>query len=203
MYLDVDAEFRAATGSDTLATELAFGRGGPHPAVAVPLSDGRTVRIVGSIDRVDRLADGRLAVIDYKTGSSTRYSAVSQDAPLQNGELLQLPIYAHAARALLGDDSGEPVLAEYWFVLREPRRPRGYDVDPEVEQALDAALRVIVAGIDAGQFPARPSEPGFSIYTECEYCDPDGLGTMDTHRAWLRKRTAPELADYVALIGEQ
>src|SRR5439155_684289 len=83
---------------------------------------------------LDRLADGRLAVIDYKTGSSTRYSAVSQDAPLQNGELLQLPIYAHAARTLLGDDSGEPVLAEYWFVLREPRRPRGYDVDPEVEQ---------------------------------------------------------------------
>jgi ATP-dependent helicase/nuclease subunit B len=87
-------------------------------------------------------------------------------------------------------------------VLQEPRRPRGYDVDPEVEQALDAALRVIVTGIDAGSFPARPNEPGFSVYTECEYCDPDGLGTIDTYRTWLRKRAAPELADYVALIGE-
>jgi ATP-dependent helicase/nuclease subunit B len=202
VYLDFDADFRRVTGADTLATELAFGRGGPHPAVTVPLSDGRTVRIVGSIDRVDRLADGRLAVIDYKTGSSKSYSTVSHDAPLQNGERLQLPIYAHAARTLLGNGSAEPVLAEYWFVLQEPRRPRGYVVDPEVECALDAALRVIVSGIDAGWFPARPSEPGFSVYTQCEYCDPDGLGTTDSHRAWLRKRTAPELVDYVALIGE-
>jgi len=202
-YLDFDAEFRAATGADTLATELAFGRGGPYPAVAVPLSDGRTVRIVGSIDRVDRLADGRLAVIDYKSGSSTKFATISHDAPLQNGARLQLPIYAHAARTLLGDASAGPVLAEYWFVLKDPRRPRGYDVDSEVEDALDSALRVIVAGIDAGQFPARPIEPGFSLYTDCEYCDPDGLGTIDTHRTWLRKRTAPELAAYVALIGEE
>jgi RecB family exonuclease len=185
-----------------LATELAFGRRGPHPAVTVPLSDGRAVRIVGSIDRVDRLADGRLAVIDYKTGSSKYYADVSHDAPLQNGARLQLPIYAHAARSLLGDGSDPPVQAEYWFVLRDPRRPRGYAVDAEVERALDSALRVIVSGIDAGQFPARPIEPGFSLYTECEYCDPDGLGTSDTHRTWLRKRAAPELADYVALIGE-
>jgi len=161
------------------------------------------VRIVGSIDRVDRLADGRLAVIDYKSGSSTKFATISHDAPLQNGARLQLPIYAHAARTLLGDASAGPVLAEYWFVLKDPRRPRGYDVDSEVEDALDSALRVIVAGIDAGQFPARPIEPGFSLYTDCEYCDPDGLGTIDTHRTWLRKRTAPELAAYVALIGEE
>ena len=51
------------------------------------------------------------------------------------------------------------------------------------------------------RFPARPPEPGFSLFTECEYCDPDGLGTTDTHRAWLRKRDVAELVDYVALIG--
>jgi len=201
-YLDFDAEYRRASGADTVATELAFGRRGPHPAVTVPLSDGRAVRIVGSIDRVDRHADGRLEVIDYKTGSSKYFADVSHDAPLQHGARLQLPIYAHAARSLLGDGSDPPVRAEYWFVLRDPRRPRGYAVDAEVERALDSALCVIVSGIDAGQFPARPTEPGFSLYTECEYCDPDGLGTSDTHRAWLRKRAAPELADYVALIGE-
>src|SRR5262249_3840775 len=142
-------------------------------------------------------------VIDYKTGSSKSYSAVSQDAPLQSGARLQLPIYAQAARTLLGDASSPPLLAEYWFVLKEPRRPRGYYVDDEVEAELDAARSFIVAAIDAVRLPARPSEPGFSIYTECEYCAPDGLGTIDTHRAWLRKRTAPELADYLALIGEQ
>jgi RecB family exonuclease len=202
VLLDFDGRYRAEHGADTLATEFAFGRKGPHPAVAIPLSDGRTVRIVGSIDRVDRFADGRLAVIDYKTGSTRNYSGVSHDDPLLGGSLLQLPIYAHAARRLLGDGSSDAVRAEYWFVLREPTKPRGYDVDAEVEQVLDAALRVIVSGIDAGHFPARPPEPGFALFTECEYCDPDGLGTTDTYRAWLRKREVAELAGYLALIGE-
>jgi hypothetical protein len=71
-----------------------------------------------------------------------------------------------------------------------------------VEDALDDALCVIMSGIDAGQFPARPPEPAFSLFTECEYCDPDGLGTTDSYRAWIRKRAVPELAEYVALIGE-
>jgi len=202
VFLDYDAGYRAAHGADTLATELAFGRGGERDAIEVALSDGRSVRIAGSIDRVDRFADGRLEVIDYKTGRPNSYAKVSHDDPLLRGQLLQLPIYAHAARTFLGDGSREPVRAEYWFVLREPTKPRGYEVDGEVETALDAALRVIVSGIDAGHFPARPPEPGFSLFTECEYCDPDGLGTTDTHRAWVRKRDVPELADYVALIGE-
>jgi RecB family exonuclease len=201
VLLDFDGDYRAEHGADTLATEFTFGRDGPSPAVEIPLSDGRTVRIVGSIDRVDRFASGRLAVIDYKTGSTRNFNGVSHDDPLQGGSLLQLPIYAHAARQFLGGGSCDPVRAEYWFVLREPTKPRGYDVDAEVEHALDAALRVIVSGIDAGHFPARPPEPGFSLFTECEYCDPDGLGTADTHRAWLRKREVAELADYLALIG--
>ena len=36
---------------------------------------------------------------------------------------------------------------------------------------------------------------------QCPYCDPDGLGTTDRHRDWLRKVTAPELAGYLDLIG--
>jgi hypothetical protein len=75
-------------------------------------------------------------------------------------------------------------------------------VDAPVEAALDHALRVITSGIDAGVFPLRPREPGFQLWTECEYCDPDGLGTTDTHRAWLRKQAAPELAEYIDLIAQ-
>lgn len=202
-FLDFDAGYRAETGADTIATELAFGfRDGAHPRVEISCSDGRSVRILGSIDRVDRLADGRLAVIDYKSGSTSSYAKLSHDDPLLAGRLLQLPIYAHAARRLLGDGDGAPVHASYWFVLRDPKKPRGYTVDLEVEGALDEALRVVVGGIDAGLFPPRPREPGFQLYTECEYCDPDELGTTDTYRAWLRKRVAPELSDYLQLTGE-
>src|SRR4029079_14665830 len=105
VLLDFDGGYRTEHGADTLATAFAFGRDGSHPAVEIPLSDGRAVRIVGSIDRVDRFADGRLAVIDYKSGSTRNYTGVSHDDPLQGGSLLQLPIYAHAARHFLGDGS--------------------------------------------------------------------------------------------------
>jgi ATP-dependent helicase/DNAse subunit B len=200
--LDFDGGYRAENGADTIATELAFGlRGSEHPAIEITYANGRSVRIIGSIDRVDRLADGRLAVIDYKSGSTKAYAQLSHEDPVLAGRMLQLPIYAHAARTYLGERSAEPVHAAYWFVLREPKKPRGYTVDLEVEGALNDALQVILGGIDAGLFPQRPREPGFQVYTECDYCDPDELGTTDTYRAWVRKQVAPELADYLELAG--
>ena len=39
----------------------------------------------------DRLADGRLVVIDYKSGRSTAYVGLDHDDPLLHGHLLQLP----------------------------------------------------------------------------------------------------------------
>jgi ATP-dependent helicase/nuclease subunit B len=51
---------------------------------------GVQTRIV--LDRVDRLADGSCAVIDYKTGSSARPAAWMGERP----ELPQLPLYVHA-----------------------------------------------------------------------------------------------------------
>jgi ATP-dependent helicase/nuclease subunit B len=204
LFLDFDSTYRAEEGADTIATELGFGLArADHPALEIPCSDGRTVRVIGSIDRVDRLADGRLAVIDYKSGSANPYKKLSHDDPLLSGSMLQLPIYAYAARALLGEPGDEPIYASYWFVLREPKNPRGYVVDSPVAEALDRALRVIVDGIDGGVFVARPRVPGWSMWIECDYCDPDGLGTADGHREWTRKQDAPELAEYLELIGAE
>jgi len=202
LFLDVDGAYRIDHDADTIATELAFGRAGAaHAAVEIKCSDGRTVHMSGSIDRVDRFADGRLAVIDYKTGSTTPYLKMSPADPLLDGQLLQLPIYAHAARALLDADDDRPIRASYWFVLRDPKNERGYTVDGPIEDALDRALRIIVDGIERGIFIARPPAPGWHMWVECPYCDPDGLGTTDTHRAWRRKQHAPELADYCDLVG--
>jgi ATP-dependent helicase/nuclease subunit B len=200
-FLDFDGAYRVEEGADTIATELGFGRADDaYPALEIKCSDGRTVRIVGSIDRVDRFADGQLAVIDYKSGSTTAYKRLSHDDPLLSGSMLQLPIYANAARTLLGHDGDGPIRASYWFVLRDPKNPSGYVVDTPVADALDRALRVIVDGIDGGVFVARPRVPGWSMWIECEYCDPDGLGTADAHREWTRKQHAPELADYLEMI---
>ena len=69
---------RRATGRLTpVASELTFGRGGV-PGVEVPLGDGRTLRIRGSIDRVDEGPAG-LVVTDYKTGKSKSYKNLDAD----------------------------------------------------------------------------------------------------------------------------
>ena len=55
---------------------------------------GNEVRIAGKIDRIDRTADGRFIVFDYKTG---RMPSV---ADIDTGLNLQLPLYLLAAESL-------------------------------------------------------------------------------------------------------
>jgi ATP-dependent helicase/DNAse subunit B len=96
-FLVEDARVRDDFALHTVATELQFGLpGSSRPAVEVVVSAGRTVRFRGAADRVDCAADGTLWVIDYKTGRS---NGLDPDDPIARGTRLQLPVYAHAARA--------------------------------------------------------------------------------------------------------
>ncbi len=201
-FIDADATYREETGAETLATELGFGRRDPtRDAIEITCSDGRTLHLGGSVDRIDKWASGQYSVIDYKTGGHTSYKDLSHDDPLQGGERLQLPIYAHAVRAVYGLDRDVAVDSRYWFV-KEPRFRLGYLVDAPVEEALDHALIAIVDGIESGMFVARtPAPSGWKTWVECAYCDPDALGTTDRHRDWLRKLPAPELSAYLDLVG--
>ncbi|HWP35895.1 MAG TPA: PD-(D/E)XK nuclease family protein, partial [Thermodesulfobacteriota bacterium] len=118
-FLDEDARLRQRYGVTPFGVELRFGFPAgdgerPLPAPAWPLPGGGTVRFRGVIDRLDVAPDGRRAlVLDYKTGRIQEYQALDRDA-LDRGRRLQLPVYALAARALLGD--GAEVGAAYWFV---------------------------------------------------------------------------------------
>jgi RecB family exonuclease len=159
------------------------------------------LRLGGSVDRIDKWETGQFAVIDYKSGGQSSYKGLSHEDPLLDGRLLQLPIYAHAVRSLFGLDRDVAVDSSYWFI-KEPKNRRGYLVDAPVEAALDRALIAIVDGIEGGMFVGRaPAPGGWQTYVECPYCDPDGLGTTDRHRDWLRKVSAPELAGYLELVG--
>jgi hypothetical protein len=151
-------------------------------------------------DRVDRRADGRLVVIDYKTGSERSYKVIDQDDPLTEGQHLQLPVYAYAARAAFGGP-GSPVEAYYWFVGRGNNQRFGYDVDAPVDVAFATTVRTIVDGIESGVFPATPVQPAPTPFVPCRYCDPDGMGTADRWREWERKYDAPEMAIVHALAG--
>lgn len=187
----------AGRSAAPIATELAFGRRG-QPTADITLPDGRVVRFTGAIDRVDRSRFGQLLVTDYKSGKSTRYAKLASDNPTLGGKFLQLPVYAAAARMLLGGAS-TPIESAFRFV-GESTTDKGYVVDDAVMARFADDLAVIVDGITSGLFPSRP-EASSQVYTPCVYCDPDGFGTADLQRIWAEKRRDSRLATYLVLVG--
>ncbi|HEX6338259.1 MAG TPA: PD-(D/E)XK nuclease family protein [Jiangellaceae bacterium] len=197
--LDDDEKLRSGTGRQQVRSELAFGMRGADP-VEVSLPDGRAIKFRGSADRVDVDAGGAIVVVDYKTGSSSRFQGLGEDDPTHGGTKLQLPVYAHAARAQLGAPDA-PVSAEYWFLRKDRGKRIELPLTAEVHRAHGEALAVIAEGIAAGLFPHRPpKDDGYAGYIECEYCDPDRLGTNDHRARWSRKRHDPRLAAYLRLV---
>lgn len=106
--------------------------------------------VIGRIDRIDKLADGRVVITDYKTGKPQS----QEDAD----ESLQLSIYALAAREKWGYHADR--LAFYNLEENTSVITGRSDV-----QLREARLKVesVAANIAAGQFDAKPS---FS----CRFC---------------------------------
>ena len=82
-----------AEGSTVVGTEVGFGGG--HGDLVVTVGK-YALHVNGSIDRIDRLADGSLAIVDYKTGDIGKY----RDHPER---YVQPLLYTLAAEALLGE----------------------------------------------------------------------------------------------------
>lgn len=93
----------------SIAFEQTFGRGRSIPPVTVNTDQGQ-VFIEGKIDRVDLLEDGKVKIIDYKTGSE-KFSI--QEA--ERGYRLQLMLYLKAAQ----QEQREPA-GVFYFLIREP-----------------------------------------------------------------------------------
>lgn len=199
-FLTRDSRHRRAVGTSPYAVELAFGFDEGSPAVDVPLTDGRSLRIRGRADRIDLADDGTIHVIDYKTGKYDSYRGLREEAPIANGTRLQLPIYGLAARQHVGR-ADAPVRAEYWFATSRGRYERvGYAVTDDVLSTTASVLTTIVSSIERGVFAARPEkDKSTSIFIDCHVCDPDGLGTVDLRRSWDRKRHDPALHAYAEL----
>jgi superfamily I DNA/RNA helicase len=145
----------ATADSVPVAQEQVFGMRGQPPLVV--RGDGDEFRVRGFIDRVDRDADGRLCIIDYKSGSTP-----ISGRDLVEGRRLQIALYALAARdALALGDIGDGF---YWHItsaktssLKLKRFEGG------VNGALDTAIAHAfkhVAGVRAGRFPPSPPAAG-------------------------------------------
>jgi RecB family exonuclease len=195
VLLTDDERWRAEHDASVVASELRFGFDG-EPPVEIPIPSGR-VLLRGSADKVDLGKDGTIYVTDVKTGGFSRYEAIEDD-PVAAGTKLQLPVYAYAARARLGDSS-TPVEAAYWFVRKGGRRIPVPLTDEVAARYVDT-LDVIVSSIAAGYFPAKAPEIPDFLWVQCPYCNPDGIGHSEVRARWERKRHDPTLERLVRLI---
>ncbi len=203
-FLDVDEHVRAGLGvlpaDDGL--ERGFGTDG-RPPVEVDVGRDEPVRFRGRIDRVDRSPDGaRTVVYDYKTGTRRRYEALVDD-PVHGGRLLQLPVYALAARQQEGTDDA---IAAYWFTTDPPGSALlPVRLDDDTEERFVEVVSTIVDGIAQGCFPAYPGERSWDhralreTWASCRYCEFDRLCAVDRGVAWERIADDPAAAPFVAL----
>jgi ATP-dependent helicase/nuclease subunit B len=177
--------------------ELPFPR---KASVRFPVGEG-SIPVKGFIDRVDRTQDGRLVVIDYKTGSPGRYQKDKRAGPFNGGRHLQPAIYAAAAHQEL---IGEVARFEYRFPTE-----RGENEDVRYDAAELAAAGGIVAGlmrhVEQGAFP-----PTTDVH-DCTYCDyapvcrasSDGRKTVSPRAAWaeLHGESLEQYRDMIARRG--
>jgi ATP-dependent helicase/DNAse subunit B len=195
--LDDDERWRAGQNARVLASELAFGLDGrPEVLIAV---DGGELRFQGRADKVDQREDGALLVTDLKSGSARSFRDLSADNPVAGGEKLQLPVYAHAARARFGN-AQTSVEAMYWFVRKDHGKRVKVPLTDVVEQTYADTVGLIARSIAGGVFPARaPATPDYR-WVQCAFCNPDGLGHADVRARWEAMRLVPELRRYTRLV---
>jgi ATP-dependent helicase/DNAse subunit B len=123
---------------------------------------GDSFRLHGVIDRIDRAPDGRLRVIDYKTGGPSSFKRQAVEA----GKKLQLPLYALAARDAL--HLGQPADGFYWHVRQA--QPSDFTLQGSTGGPAAAMQRAAafaweaVQGIRAGRFAPTPPADGCPDY---------------------------------------
>ncbi len=160
-----------AVGREPVGFEVGFGtRGaaeeplGRAEPVTIDLGEDLRFLLRGSIDRVDRLADGSYEIVDYKTGRPWLPGGL--DATFAGGRQLQHALYTLAARDLLraADPAPRVSWGSYYFPTVRGRgelrrRPQG---DPALVRSVLADLLDVVA---AGAFVHTVDAE------DCRYCE--------------------------------
>jgi DNA helicase-2/ATP-dependent DNA helicase PcrA len=109
------------------------------------------VVVTGRIDQINRMADGEVEIVDYKTGRP-------RDAKKADADL-QLSVYALAAQEVLDLTPGRLV-----FYNLGTNEPVGSTRDKKTLAAVKQKIAEVADQIRAGEFSPKP---GFS----CGYCD--------------------------------
>lgn len=128
--------------ADKIAADLAKGRR-PVAAEIKGRAEIAGITLEGTADRIDRLGDGTIGIIDWKTGQPPSKRAVAAGFSLQLG-LLGLLASKEAFGAAL---AGAPSLFEYWSLAAGRSGTLGFETSP-------VGLDKHGQGIAAEDFPA-------------------------------------------------
>ncbi|MBC8086289.1 MAG: PD-(D/E)XK nuclease family protein, partial [Phycisphaerae bacterium] len=155
--LFVNSEHDAYTTQPWTTVALEFAFGSEHGAT-FPLDDNTSVRVHGRVDRVDKLEDGTLRLVDYKTGRS--FALDMKRGAFDGGRKLQLAVYSPAISQHF--DAAVSV-AEYRFPTQ---RGEGAVARADAE-LLELAPRIVRSMLDdvaAGRFVPTIDKD------DCAYC---------------------------------
>lgn len=141
---------------------FAFEKG--FSGVPIEVEGGRSFRLKGRIDRIDRTGPGTFRIIDYKSGNPSPFEGLEF---FGRGRIIQHALYAVAAEHLLVEEglAARPRMTEsgYFFPTR---RGEGREIlVPEFDRkTFRALLRDILALVSNGYFVRTPKD-------DCRFCD--------------------------------
>lgn len=144
---------------EVVALESSFGYDAGDEGATLPLDDGTSVRVHGRVDRVDRLRDDTLRLVDYKTGRS--FELDTRRGAFDGGRKLQLAVYSPAVSRQF---DAVVSVAEYHF----PTKKGDGVVARADRELLDAAPRIVRSLLDdvaAGRFVATIDK------ADCAFCN--------------------------------
>lgn len=206
------AEHARRSAFEPVGLEIGFGPGEELPSLVLPIGNGRTMELVGRIDRVDRAYSDQgllLRIIDYKSGpTALRLPEVYYGLSLQMLTYLDV-VLTHAPRWL--GEPARPAGVLYFHVhnpmfsfrntpdprvveqeLRKQFKTRGLvAADPEAVFLMDSALRE--KGGHSELIPVALKNDG-SFYKTASVATDDGWKKLRSHVRSAIKRIGTEIS---------
>ena len=177
-YMAWECEPEQAGSFRPFYQELKFGLpGSGYGPVEIVGLENAALSLHGVVDRIDRDDEGRLRVIDYKTGSKT-----FGEKDIAAGRALQSALYAWAVDALMGESGGvADTVYRHTGTRKQSGAIRCHTDEGRLLIAQAAAMAVRFAGAAReGRFSALPSRGGGGKACS-ETCDFLGLCRVTRH----------------------
>ena len=164
-FVAADIEDLTSTGLRPKYVEYKFGpkflrRTGSvdHEAPFILSAHDVTIRVEGSIDRIDEGAD-TLRIVDYKSGKALRHKDLAER--IHSGTRLQLPLYAMAVAEFFDATNVSGAIKPLMPGTKAEKLQ--FELG-ETEERIRETLDLFVAAMLGGRFPAFPDDDA------CKYC---------------------------------